>query len=86
MNNDLNQYKKRLEKLSLLIEKIGSKPVFVTQTTRRYLIDGNNVFGEKSADIFIGAKTLNNMTTLTSEQIKEVSSDPNEKYRMQLLQ
>ena len=41
---------------------------------------------EKSADIFIGAKTLNNMTTLTSEQIKEVSSDPNEKYRMQLLQ
>ena len=41
---------------------------------------------EKSAEIFIGAKTLNNMTTLTSEQIQEVSSDPNEKYRMQLLQ
>ena len=41
---------------------------------------------EKSAEIFTGAKTLNNMTTLTSEQIQEVSSDPNEKYRMQLLQ
>ena len=40
---------------------------------------------EKSAEIFIGAKLLNNISCLTPEEVTEVSTDPNEKYRMQLL-
>ena len=51
MEEDLKQYKKRLEMLSSLIEKIGSKPIFITQTTRRYFIDGKDIIGENCADI-----------------------------------
>jgi len=41
---------------------------------------------EKSAEIFIGAKLLNNMTFISPESVAELNADPNEKYRRDLLQ
>tara|TARA_B100001996_G_scaffold350006_1_gene309088 strand:- start:144 stop:830 length:687 start_codon:yes stop_codon:yes gene_type:complete len=40
---------------------------------------------EKSAEIFIGAKLLNNISFLTQEQIDEIDNDPSEKYRRSLI-
>ena len=41
---------------------------------------------EKSAEIFIGAKLLNNMTFLSSAAVAAVNADPNEKYRRSLIE
>ena len=41
---------------------------------------------EKSAEIFIGAKLLNNMTFLSPEAVAELDADPNEKYRRNIIQ
>ena len=41
---------------------------------------------EKSAEIFIGAKLLNNMTFISPEAVAELNADPNEKYRRDLIQ
>ena len=41
---------------------------------------------EKSAEIFIGAKLLNNMSFLSDGAVAEVNADPNEKYRRNLIQ
>ena len=41
---------------------------------------------EKSAEIFIGAKLLNNITFLSPEAVAELDADPNEKYRRNLIQ
>ena len=41
---------------------------------------------EKSAEIFIGAKLLNNMTFLSPEAVAKINVDPNEKYRRNLIQ
>ena len=41
---------------------------------------------EKSAEIFIGAKLLNNMSFLSPEAVAEINVDPNEKYRRNLIQ
>ena len=41
---------------------------------------------EKSAEVFIGAKLLNNMTFLSPEAVAEINVDPNEKYRRNLIQ
>ena len=39
---------------------------------------------EKSAEIFIGAKMLNNIQFLTPEEVAAVDTNPSEKYRRQL--
>ena len=39
---------------------------------------------EKSAEIFIGAKMLNNIQFLTPEEVAAVDTNPNEKYRREL--
>ena len=41
---------------------------------------------EKSAEIFIGAKMLNNISFLSSSAVAEINADPNEKYRRNLIQ
>ena len=41
---------------------------------------------EKSAEIFMGAKLLNNMAFLSPEAVAELDADPNEKYRRNLIQ
>ena len=41
---------------------------------------------EKSAEIFIGAKLLNNISYLSDAAVAEVNADPNEKYRRNLIQ
>ena len=40
---------------------------------------------EKSAEIFIGAKILNNISFLSEKEIAEINKDPNEKYRRNLI-
>ena len=40
---------------------------------------------EKSAEIFIGAKMLNNMSFLSPEAVAAINVDPNEKYRRNLI-
>ena len=39
---------------------------------------------EKSAEIFIGAKLLNNIQFLTDEEVAAVDTNPSEKYRREL--
>ena len=39
---------------------------------------------EKSAEIFIGAKMLNNIQFLTQEEVAAVDTNPSEKYRREL--
>ena len=41
---------------------------------------------EKSAEIFMGAKLLNNMAFLSPKAVTELDADPNEKYRRNLIQ
>ena len=41
---------------------------------------------EKSAEIFIGAKMLNNIQFLTQDEIVDVNSDPSDMYRRRLIQ
>ena len=41
---------------------------------------------EKSAEIFLGAKLLNNMAFLSPEAVAALDADPNEKYRRNLIQ
>ena len=41
---------------------------------------------EKSAEIFIGAKMLNNISFLSGNAVAEINVDPNEKYRRNLIQ
>jgi hypothetical protein len=39
---------------------------------------------EKSAEIFIGAKLLNNIQFLTPQEVAAVDTNPSEKYRREL--
>ena len=39
---------------------------------------------EKSAEIYIGAKMLNNIQFLTPEEVAAVDTNPSEKYRREL--
>ena len=39
---------------------------------------------EKSAEIYIGAKILNNIQFLTDEEVAAVDTNPSEKYRREL--
>ena len=41
---------------------------------------------EKSAEIFIGAKLLNNIKFLTAEEVDELDSSPSEEYRRKVYQ
>jgi len=41
---------------------------------------------EKSAEVFIGAKLLNNIQFLTPQEVAAVDTNPSEKYRRELYQ
>ena len=65
MKNNLDLYEERLSLLFSLVKELGAKPIFVTQTTRRYLLEGPIVKGEISnyvlhKTIDIGDKYLYN--------------------------
>ena len=44
------------------------------------------LMSEKSAEIFIGAKMLNDIQFLTQDEVDAVDTDPSEKYRRSLIQ
>ena len=39
---------------------------------------------EKSAEIFIGAKLLNNIKFLTAEEVDDLDQNPSEEYRRKI--